>query len=109
MYRPVTRTPAHLVTPCPPEPVDGMLPPMNATTADPTSTSDASLSGARGWFAEKGLSRPRHNRLLGGVCAGLARRYGVNLMVMRVLGVLSALIVSPLLYIALWVLMPRDA
>jgi phage shock protein PspC (stress-responsive transcriptional regulator) len=82
---------------------------MNSTTADTASTSDASLSGARGWFAEKGLSRTRHNRLVGGVSAGLARRYGINLLVMRVLAVLSALIVSPLLYIALWVLMPRDS
>lgn len=82
---------------------------MNATTADPVSTSDPSLGGARGWFAETGLRRTRQNRLLGGVCAGLARRYDVNPLVMRVLGVLSALIVSPLLYLALWVLMPRDS
>jgi phage shock protein PspC (stress-responsive transcriptional regulator) len=81
---------------------------MNATTADPVSPSDASLGGARRWFAEKGLRRTRQNRLLGGVCAGLARRYDVNPLVMRVLGVLSAVIVSPLPYIALWVLMPRD-
>jgi phage shock protein PspC (stress-responsive transcriptional regulator) len=82
---------------------------MNATTADPVSTSDASLAGARGWFAEKGLRRSRNDRVLGGVCAGLARRYDVNPLVMRVLGVLSAVIVSPLPYIALWVLMPRDS
>jgi phage shock protein PspC (stress-responsive transcriptional regulator) len=82
---------------------------MNATTADPVSTSDNSLAGARRWFADRGLRRTRHNRLLGGVCAGLARRYDVNPLVMRVLGVLSAVIVSPLPYIALWVLMPRDS
>jgi phage shock protein PspC (stress-responsive transcriptional regulator) len=82
---------------------------MNATTADPVSTSDASLAGARRWFAEKALTRSREGRLLGGVCAGLARRYDVNPLVMRVLGVMSALIVSPLPYVALWVLMPRDS
>jgi phage shock protein C len=82
---------------------------MNSTTANPVSTSDASLGGARRWFAEKGLRRRRDGRLLGGVCAGLARRYDVNPLVMRVLVVLSALIVSPLPYLALWVLMPRDA
>jgi phage shock protein PspC (stress-responsive transcriptional regulator) len=81
---------------------------MNATTADPVSPSDASLGGARRWFAERGLRRTREGRLLGGVCAGLARRYDVNPLVMRVLGVLSAVTVSPLPYIALWVLMPRD-
>jgi len=82
---------------------------MNATTADPVSTSDSSLAGARRWFAEKGLRRSRNDRVLGGVCAGLARRYDVNPLVMRVLGVLSAVIVSPLPYVALWVLMPRDS
>lgn len=81
---------------------------MNATTADPVSTSDASLAGARRWFAEKGLRRKRDSRVLGGVCAGLARRYDVNPLVMRVLAVMTALIVSPLPYVALWVLMPRD-
>jgi phage shock protein PspC (stress-responsive transcriptional regulator) len=81
---------------------------MNATTADPVSTSDASLAGARRWFAEKGLRRKRDGRVLGGVCAGLARRYDVNPLVMRVLAVMTALIVSPLPYVALWVLMPRD-
>jgi phage shock protein PspC (stress-responsive transcriptional regulator) len=83
--------------------------PMNATTADPAPTSDASLAGARSWFAERGLTRPRENRLLGGVLAGLARRYEVNLLVMRVLGVMFAVIVTPLPYIALWVLMPKDS
>jgi phage shock protein PspC (stress-responsive transcriptional regulator) len=82
---------------------------MNATAANPSPTSDASLAGARNWFAEKGLRRPRDNRLLGGVLAGLARRYEVNLLVMRVLGVMFAVIVTPLPYIALWVLMPRDS
>jgi phage shock protein C len=82
---------------------------MSSTTANPVSTSDASLAGARRWFAEKGLRRSRDARLLGGVCAALARRYDVNLLVMRVLVVLTALIISPVPYLALWVLMPRDA
>ena len=82
---------------------------MNSTTGNSVSTSDASLAGARRWFAEKGLRRTRENRVLGGVCTGVARRYGVNPLVMRVLGVMSALIVSPLPYVALWVLMPRDS
>ena len=81
---------------------------MNSTTASPVSTTDASLEGARSWFAERGLRRTRENRLLGGVSAGLARRYGVNLLVMRVLAVMSVLFLSPLPYVALWVLMPRD-
>jgi phage shock protein PspC (stress-responsive transcriptional regulator) len=82
---------------------------VNSTTENPVTTSDASLAGARDWFARKGLRRTRHNRLVGGVSAGLARRYDVNLLVMRVLGVMSVLFLSPLPYIALWVLMPRDS
>jgi phage shock protein C len=79
------------------------------TTTNPTSTSDASLAGARSWFAQHGLVRPRQGRLLGGVCAGLARRYGVNLLVMRVLGVMTALFLTPVAYLVLWVLMPRES
>ncbi|MEA2332083.1 MAG: PspC domain [Thermoleophilaceae bacterium] len=80
-----------------------------ATTATTASTSDASVAGARRWFAENGLTRSRENRLLGGVLAGLARRYDVNPLVMRVLGVMFALLLTPLPYVALWVLMLRDA
>jgi phage shock protein PspC (stress-responsive transcriptional regulator) len=82
---------------------------MTANTATPAPTTDASLSGARSWFAEKGLTRSREHRLLSGVSAGLARRYGVNLLVMRVLSVMSVLFLSPLPYVVLWVLMPRDS
>jgi phage shock protein PspC (stress-responsive transcriptional regulator) len=83
---------------------------MNTTTTpNPVSTSDASIAGARSWFAQHGLSRPRHGQLLGGVCAGLARRYGVNLLVMRVLAVMTALFLTPLAYVVLWVLMPRES
>ncbi len=84
---------------------------MNATTAtnNPVSPSDASIAGARSWFAENGLARPRSGRLLGGVSAALARRYGVNLLVMRLLALGSVFVLTPVPYIALWVLMPREA
>ena len=83
---------------------------MNTTTTpNQASTSDVSIGGARSWFAHHGLVRPRQGRLLAGVCAGLARRYGVNLLVMRVLAVMTALLLTPLIYIPLWVLMPREA
>jgi phage shock protein PspC (stress-responsive transcriptional regulator) len=69
---------------------------------------DTSLAGARAWFAERGLTRPREGRLLGGVTAGFARRYGMNLLVARVTAVVGVIIATPLLYIPLWVLMPSD-
>jgi phage shock protein PspC (stress-responsive transcriptional regulator) len=70
---------------------------------------DASLSGARAWFARKGLSRPREGRLLAGVCASFARRYDVNLLVARLCGIASVLVLTPLVYVAAWILMPKDA
>jgi phage shock protein PspC (stress-responsive transcriptional regulator) len=70
---------------------------------------DNSLSGARAWFAQNGLSRPREGRVLAGVCASFARRYGLNPLVARLLGVASILVLTPLLYVGAWILMPQDA
>jgi phage shock protein PspC (stress-responsive transcriptional regulator) len=70
---------------------------------------DTSLDGARSWFAERGLTRPREGRLIGGVTAGFARRYEVNLLVARVAAVAGVILLTPLLYLPLWVLMPKDA
>jgi phage shock protein PspC (stress-responsive transcriptional regulator) len=70
---------------------------------------DNSLAGARAWFAQKGLSRPREGRVLAGVCAGFARRYEMNPLVARLLGIVGVLVLSPLAYVAAWVLIPKDA
>ena len=70
---------------------------------------DNSLAGARAWFAQKGLSRPREGRLLAGVFAGFARRYDINPLVARLLGILGVVVLSPLVYVAAWVLMPSEA
>ena len=68
-----------------------------------------SLEGARAWFAQNGLTRPREGRLIAGVTAGFARRYGVNLLVARVAAIVGVVVLTPLLYLPLWVLMPTDA
>ena len=68
-----------------------------------------SLAGARAWFTQKGLSRPREDRVLAGVCAGFARRYDINPLVARLLGIGAVLVLSPLVYVAAWILMPNDA
>lgn len=61
-------------------------------------------------FARQGLSRPQ-DRLLGGVCAGLAERFGVGAWTMRAI-FLATLVVLPgsqvLIYPVLWVLMPSQ-
>jgi phage shock protein C len=75
---------------------------------DTTHTADASLTGARAWFADNGLSRPREGRLLAGVSAAFAHRYGVNRLVARVAAITVAIVFTPLAYIALWVLMPTE-
>ena len=81
---------------------------MTAETATHT-VHDASLSGARAWFAENGLTRPREGRVVAGVSAAFSRRYGVNRLVARVATLTVAIVFTPLAYVALWVLMPRDA
>jgi len=68
-----------------------------------------SLDGARAWFAQNGLTRPRKGKLIAGVTAGFARRYGVNVLVARVAAIVGVVVLTPLLYLPLWVLMPKDA
>lgn len=56
------------------------------------------------------LARPRDGRWIGGVCAGLARRFGISANTMRIIFVVSCLLPGPqfLLYLALWVLLPNE-
>lgn len=56
------------------------------------------------------LSRPQEGRWIGGVCAGLARRFGISARAMRIIFVLSCLLPGPqfLIYLALWVLLPNE-
>jgi phage shock protein PspC (stress-responsive transcriptional regulator) len=71
---------------------------------------ESSLAGARAWFAQRGLTRPRRGRWIAGVGAAFARRYDWNPLVVR-LAIIASFVLpgSQLLaYIALWILMPRD-
>jgi phage shock protein PspC (stress-responsive transcriptional regulator) len=56
------------------------------------------------------LSRPRRERVVAGVCAGLARRFGVSKTLVRVGFVVSCILPGPqvLLYLALWVILPSE-
>jgi phage shock protein PspC (stress-responsive transcriptional regulator) len=56
------------------------------------------------------LSRPRTGRVIAGVCAAVARRFGWNVTVVRLLTVLSILIPGPqvIIYVVLWILIPQD-
>ncbi|WP_048876707.1 PspC domain-containing protein [Saccharomonospora saliphila] len=57
-----------------------------------------------------GLTRSRDNRVIAGVCAGLARRFGWSPRTVRVVFVLSCLLPGPqfVLYLALWILLPEE-
>lgn len=59
-------------------------------------------------MASNALVRPSRGRLIAGVCAGLADRFGIKPWQMRALFVLSCLLPGPqvLLYVALWIIMP---
>ena len=55
------------------------------------------------------LVRP-NNRVIAGVCSGLARRFGMSPNTVRFLFVISCLLPGPqfLIYIALWIIMPSE-
>ena len=56
------------------------------------------------------LTRPRDDRRIAGVCAGLGRRFGLSSGVVRLLFVISCLLPGPqiLIYLVLWALMPSE-
>ena len=62
-------------------------------------------------MSRQGLVRPREGRMLGGVCAGLARRFGLDPWITRLLFVLILLAIPGsqiLIYPILWILMPSE-
>lgn len=56
------------------------------------------------------LVRPRSDRMIAGVCSGIARRFGVSANMVRLVFVLSLLLPGPqiLIYLAAWILMPQE-
>ncbi len=56
------------------------------------------------------LVRPKDDRMIAGVAAGLADRFGMSHGVMRLLFVLSLILPGPqiLIYVVLWVIMPEE-
>ncbi|WP_433274229.1 PspC domain-containing protein [Actinosynnema sp. CS-041913] len=55
------------------------------------------------------LTRPQNQRMIAGVCAGLAARFGWKPNTVRLLFVLSCLLPGPqfVVYLVLWVMMPK--
>ena len=55
------------------------------------------------------LVRPRSQRVIAGVCAALANRFGISRALVRVGFVLFGLFgVGEIAYIALWILIPKE-
>jgi phage shock protein PspC (stress-responsive transcriptional regulator) len=82
---------------------------MSVATHPQLDLRDNSLAGARAWFARKGLSRPSEGRWLAGISASFARRYDVHPLVARLVTITTVLVLTPLVYVGAWILMPKDA
>jgi phage shock protein C len=60
----------------------------------------------------EGLVRPQDGRIIGGVCAGLGRRFGMDPWAARLLFVLILMVIPGTqiaIYPILWILMPAEA
>lgn len=61
-------------------------------------------------MSETRLVRPRHGRIIAGVCAGIGDRFGMGRWTIRILFLLSLILpgTQVLVYLALWILMPSE-
>jgi phage shock protein PspC (stress-responsive transcriptional regulator) len=61
-------------------------------------------------MASTALVRPRRGRVVGGVCAALAWRFGTTAWSLRALFIVSCVLPGPqfLLYVALWIILPSE-
>jgi phage shock protein C len=60
---------------------------------------------------QNGLVRPRGDRVLAGVCAGLGRRFGLGPWTARLAFVLALMLIPGsqlIIYPVLWILMPAE-
>jgi phage shock protein C len=69
------------------------------------------MNDIRASIGRRGLVRPRNERVVAGVCAGLGRRLGLDPWIARLLFVLLLMVVPGsqlLVYPILWILMPSE-
>lgn len=69
------------------------------------------MHGIRSSFYRAGLVRADGGRVLGGVCAGLARKFGTSAMTMRIVFILAMVLIPGsqiLIYPILWFLLPDE-
>ncbi|HEY8788520.1 MAG TPA: PspC domain-containing protein [Actinopolymorphaceae bacterium] len=55
------------------------------------------------------LVRPKEGRMIAGVCAGIAQRFGTTPTIVRAIFLVSLLLPGPqvLIYLALWIFIPE--
>ncbi len=60
-------------------------------------------------MAQKKLYRPRNDRMIAGVCAGLAEHFDMDPTIMRLIFVLFLLLggAAIIAYLILWIIMPE--
>ena len=69
------------------------------------------MNDIRAAFARQGLVRSQDRGILGGVCAGVGRRFGLTPGISRLLFVLILMVLPGsqlLIYPVLWILMPTE-
>lgn len=89
---------------------------MNTTQTFPTTDSHtgSSTDNAAGGYRGRSLGsfrRSRDNRVLGGVCGGLAHALNVDVALVRVIAIVLAVItngVGALAYLAAWLVVPEE-
>jgi phage shock protein PspC (stress-responsive transcriptional regulator) len=61
--------------------------------------------------AYRRLTRDTQHKVIGGVCAGIARRYGLPTTGLRLAFVISCILPGPqfIAYLLLWALLPADS
>ena len=70
----------------------------------------SSLANTHSTVGQRRLVRPRRGKIVAGLAAGLARRYGVSPARVRILLVVSMILPGPqiLAYLAGWIIMPKE-
>lgn len=89
---------------------------MNTTQTFPTTDSHpgSSTDNAAGGYRSRSLGsfrRSRENRVLGGVCGGLAHALNVDVALVRVIAIVLAVVtngVGALAYLAAWLVVPEE-
>ena len=83
--------------------------PFETTPAGLPSTGDPAAPAAPA-VPKKRLTRSTSDKMLGGVCGGIADYFGVDATLVRIAFVASCLLPGPqiLLYVLLWIVIPQD-